>query len=141
MNGRPPEEVLEVALKFVECINRQDLDALSEMLTDDHRFRDLAGDEEQGKMNLAKGWGDYFSISPTYLIHVAELYLSGEQVVILGRTTGSHTQQPRQEEIRDTLLWVATVQGDQISAWELYLNTEPNRQRFNVNETTRWTHT
>lgn len=135
------EHAVEIALKFVECINHQNLATLSTLLTEDHRFIDLAGDEESGKELMTRGWQGYFDLCPNYLIHISEVYVRDAQVTLIGRTTGSHTGQPRQEEIRETLLWVARVKGDQVSSWELYFNNEDQRKKLGLDETTRWTFT
>ena len=70
-----PKHVVEIALKFVECINHQDVATLSKMLTEDHLFIDLDGDEESGKEHMTRGWQRYFALCPNYLIHVAEVYM------------------------------------------------------------------
>ena len=45
-----------VAMLFNEQINHRDLEALTEMMTDDHTFIDSEGDIVKGKKEMKKGW-------------------------------------------------------------------------------------
>jgi uncharacterized protein (TIGR02246 family) len=137
MNEKHP---VEIALAFVEAINRQDAASLARLMTDDYVFVDLAGDVEQdGLEKMVAGWSAYFALCPTYLIHVSEIYVAGDEVVLIGRTTGSHLKQPRRTEIQDTLIWVAETRDGQVSAWRLYYDTPDNRAKLRVSAGSRWT--
>ncbi|MGD8399071.1 MAG: nuclear transport factor 2 family protein [Anaerolineae bacterium] len=133
------ETPIEIALRFVECINRQDHAALVELLSDDHVFIDLAGDVHRGKEVMREGWAGYFAACPTYLIHVCDVFDAPDGVIVAGRTTGSHLAQPRHVEIRDTLLWVARIREGKISGWELYEDNPHNRERLGATPTHRLT--
>jgi hypothetical protein len=82
-------------LKFVECINAGDPEALMAHQTDDFRFIDMSGNVFTGR----QGWKDYFASYPDYRIHVDRIVTGGDGVVIIGRTTGSHVA-PEVEETR-----------------------------------------
>jgi ketosteroid isomerase-like protein len=127
MTGEMP---VEIALRFVECINRQDHATLVDLLSEDHVFVDLAGDVHRGREVMSEGWAGYFAACPAYLIHVCDVFDAPDGVILAGRTTGSHLDQPRHVEIRDTLLWVARVRDDKILAWELYHDTPHNRKQL-----------
>ncbi|MGD8624729.1 MAG: nuclear transport factor 2 family protein [Anaerolineae bacterium] len=131
---------VETALAFVEAINRQDPVGLARLMTDDYIFIDLAGDVEQaGLEKMVAGWSAYFALCPAYLIHVSEVYVAGDEVVLIGRTTGSHLKQPRRVEIQDTLIWVAGTRAGQVSAWRLYYDTPDNRASLGLAAGNRWT--
>lgn len=131
---------VEIALAFVEAINRQDAAGLARLMTDDYVFVDLAGDvEQEGREKMVAGWSAYFALCPAYLIHVSDVYLAGDEVVLIGRTTGSHVQQPRRVEIQDTVIWVAGIRDGQVSAWRLYYDTPDNRARLGISAGNRWT--
>lgn len=118
---------VDIALRFVEQINRQNLPGLVDLMTEDHTFIDLGGNIQRGREMMRQGWASYFDLCPDYMIHVAEVYLAGENVVLLGRTTGSHTRQPRYEEICQTLLWITAVTATQVARWQLVDDTAENR--------------
>lgn len=118
---------VDIALRFVEQINRQNLPRLVDLMSEDHTFIDLSGDIQRGRELMRQGWAGYFDLCPDYMIHVAEVYLVGDTVILLGRTTGSHTRQPRHEEIRGTLMWVTAVTATQVARWQIVHDTAENR--------------
>jgi ketosteroid isomerase-like protein len=51
----------EIALKFVECINKQDLDGLIALMTDEHTFIGFViGDVTRGREKMIEGYTSYF---------------------------------------------------------------------------------
>jgi ketosteroid isomerase-like protein len=127
------KNTIDIALQFVEHINRQDLDGLVELMSEGHTFIDLAGDVHRGRETMQEGWAQYFSMCPQYMIHVSEVYLSDLDVILIGRTTGSHVQQPRHIEIQDTLIWVASIENDRVAEWKLYYDNDQNRAALGAN--------
>jgi len=125
-------DVVETAFRFVESINRQDVEKLTEMMTEDHRFVDLAGDEYVGREAMKRGWTDYFRLCPDYLIHVCELHQQGNRVYLIGRTTGSHLGIPWREEFQDSAIWIADVEGGRVSLWRIVADTEETRQAYGI---------
>jgi len=87
----------DIAFRFVECINRLDLEGLSDLIADYHKFIDLAGDSLIGKEAVTKAWREYMSRFPGYMIHISEVFDIDNEVVLVGRTTSSHLQIPRSE--------------------------------------------
>jgi ketosteroid isomerase-like protein len=118
---------VDIALRFVEQINRQNLPGLADLMTEDHTFIDLGGNVQRGREMMRQGWASYFDQCPDYMIHVAEIYRVGDTVILVGRTTGSHTRQPRHEEILTTLIWVTAVTPVQVARWQIVADTAENR--------------
>ena len=118
---------LDLAFRFVECINRRDIDSLAELMTDDHVFIDLSGEEHHGRDAMVEGWRSYFTQFPEYMIHLAAAYILGDKVALVGRTTGSHIGQPRHEEFQGTVIWVAETRQGKLKRWQLVDDTPPNR--------------
>lgn len=132
-----PSDPVERTLKFIECINKGDLNTLQAMLSEDHTFIDASGEVHVGRSLMVEGWRSYMNDFPNYLIHVCELYLQESRVIVVGRTTGSHTGQTRAEEIRETLLWEAEIEGERVRRWQIHedrpvvragLGTDPGAQ-------------
>lgn len=111
---------VDVAFRFVECINRQDLDALTGLMSANHKFVDLSGSVEKGQERMREGWAEYFRLCPAYMIHVGQVYQVGDSIVLVGRTTGSHLGLPRLEEFRDPVIWTARVADGLVTEWRLY---------------------
>ena len=125
-------DVVETAFRFVESINRQEVEKLTDMMTDSHRFVDLSGEEHVGRAVMRKGWLDYFRMCPDYLIHVCEFHHRGDRVYLIGRTTGSHLDLPWREEFQDTVIWIADVEGERLSLWKVVADTPETRQAYGI---------
>jgi ketosteroid isomerase-like protein len=128
---------LDLAFRFVECINRRDADGLTELMADDHVFIDLSGEEHRDREALIQGWRSYFTQFPEYMIHLAEAYTLGDTVALVGRTTGSHTGQPRHEEFQGTLIWVAETLQGKLRRWQLVDDTPANRSSLGLDTARR----
>ena len=57
----------EVALEFVDRINRHDVAGLAAVMTEDHRFVDGLGQEVRGREQMEKGWLGYSCLVPGLL--------------------------------------------------------------------------
>jgi ketosteroid isomerase-like protein len=56
-------QLILTAMRFNEKINRQDLEGLAELMTEDRTFVDNDGMVTRGKDAMKKGWRDFFKIS------------------------------------------------------------------------------
>lgn len=130
---------IERTLEFIECINKGNLSSLEAMLTQDHTFIDGSGEVHAGRSLMVEGWRSYLHDFPDYLIHVCELFLQAPRVIVVGRTTGSHTGQPRAEEILETLIWEAEISGNQVKRWKIFDDTPVVRKRLGADADSRIT--
>lgn len=128
---------LDVAFGFVECINRRDLQGLTDLMADDHVFIDLSGEEHRRREALIEDWRSYFTQFPDYMIHLAEAYILGDTIALIGRTTGSHSGQPRQQEFQGTLIWVAETSEGKLKRWQLIKDTPRNRKSLGLDTAQR----
>ena len=110
------EDAKSVALKFVEVINAGDSKTLVELQSEDFTLIDMGGDVFCGR----DGWEGYFSTYPKYKIHVNQVLVSGNDVAILGTTTGSHI--PSELEEKETVLWTAKIRDGFVAEWQIYSN-------------------
>jgi ketosteroid isomerase-like protein len=88
--ARQPLSPVAVAISFIDCINRGDLDGLRELMTEDHTLVVLDEAPLVGRGANLDAWHGYFSAFPDYVIHPRHLVPSGATVAVLGTTTGSH---------------------------------------------------
>ena len=56
----------DVVRAFNDAINARDLDALTALMTDDHRFVDSDGAIVNGKAACTEAWRDFFAAFPDY---------------------------------------------------------------------------
>jgi ketosteroid isomerase-like protein len=131
--------LVEIALEFIECINRQDLAKLTGLMTEDHTFVDSAGDAQASRSLMTQGWRDYFDANPRYLIHVCEVFVHEPRVVVVGRTTRSHVGLPRAVEIQETLIWEAEIDGDLVQRWQIFDDSVLVRKRLGADASSLYT--
>lgn len=123
---------IDVAFRFVEHINRRELESLVELMTPDHRFIDLAGDVEEGRDVMGAGWADYFAHYPDYMIHISHFFVRDDVVIFVGRTTGSHLRLPRDVEFQEPVIWIAPIENGLVAEWRLYPYTDQVCQKLGI---------
>src|SRR5205814_1808352 len=125
--GDPASPPNAVALRFINCINRGDVPGLKALITADHTLQVFDEPPLQGKNAVAQAWQGYADSFPRYVIHPHGLAVEGDQVAVLGHTTGSHLRLPDNEESALTLIWIARIHDGLLSSWKLVDDTPENR--------------
>jgi len=77
------------ARAFASAVSRQDVGALAELMTENHRFIDSLGNVVEGREKMRSGWAAYFRMVPDYTIAIDETYSSGAVVVMVGSAQGT----------------------------------------------------
>jgi hypothetical protein len=121
-----------VALSFVDRVNHADVEGLAALMTEDHALRVFDEPPLRGRQAVAAAWDGYARAFPAYLIHPHRFAVQGNQVAILGHTTGSHLGLPDHEEAQETLIWLAAVENDRVAAWTLLADTPEHRRTFGL---------
>jgi uncharacterized protein (TIGR02246 family) len=107
-------DVVAVVLAFNEAINRRDLAALTELMTESHRFIDTEGATVEGRDACVEAWRGFFDSFPDYrnvFVDVAEL---GDGVVIVqGRSECSSAPLDGPAE------WRAVVLDGRVDVWQV----------------------
>jgi ketosteroid isomerase-like protein len=119
-----------VALSFIDCINRLDLDALADLMTDDHELRILDERPVAGRAQNVEAWRGYFAAFPAYVIYPERIAERGETVVILGHTTGSHLGLADEVEATMDVLWTATARSGRLETWCILDDGPTARDQF-----------
>jgi ketosteroid isomerase-like protein len=119
-----------VTRRFVEAINRQDVEGLCELMTDDHRFVDGGRQVCEGQDVMREGWEGYFRRVPDYTIEISETFGLGATVVLLGRARGAYTSDGslRPKNRWETpAAWKAIAAGDKVAHWQVFADNETLR--------------
>ncbi len=117
----------------MRAINRQDVAAIAEMMSPDHRFTDSLGNVFAGREKMRAAWAAYFRMVPDYSLAIEEFYSSGPVVVMLGLAQGTYSADGKLEEENrwQTPAAVrATVQGGLVAEWQVYADNEPIRTKM-----------
>lgn len=124
----PESDTVHLALRFVNEINRHDLDSLSALLTDDHVFVDALGQEIRGKARTRDAWAEYFRLFPDYHCGVKEWFQNGRVVAMFGTASGTFAvggELPAERRWRIPAAWRAVVRDHLIALWQVYADNEP----------------
>jgi ketosteroid isomerase-like protein len=115
-----------IASQFNHCINAGDIEGLSALMTDDHRFVDSAGNAVSGKQACVKAWTGFFAAFPDYR-NVFERFQETENAVaISGRSSCSD---PR---LAGPALWMAKLRDGSVSEWRVLEDTPENRAELGL---------
>ncbi|HTZ61836.1 MAG TPA: nuclear transport factor 2 family protein [Thermoplasmata archaeon] len=121
-------DIARTALKFVNEINRHDVDAIVAMLTDDHLFVDGLGVETRGRERLRETWQGYFAQFPDYHVGVKEWFQNGRIVAMFGTASGTFAVGGELAAERRWKLPAAfrvVVREHQIVHWQVFADNEP----------------
>ncbi len=122
-----------VAEAFVRAINRQDADAIADLMTEQHRFIDSMGKASEGRETMRQGWIKYFQMVPDYTVAVEETLCDGPVVVMLGVAEGTyapHGQQKPENHWTTPTVFRAFIEDGKVAEWRVYCDNEPIRQRM-----------
>ena len=112
----------------VDAINRGDAERLATLMAPDYELRVLDEPPQRGYERGVAGWRGYAAAYPDYVIHPRRIAVSGNQVAILGHTTGSHLALPDDAENKLTLIWLAEVVDNRVRRWTLVEDTPDTRR-------------
>ena len=112
------------ALRFNQCINDQDIDGLANLMTENHIFIDRHGDEFGDMVN---GWIEFFDNYPTYKNLFLRVESREDLVILIGYAIWSSDS-----EEKDHAIWVATIEDDLVSKWQIYEDTEESRKMLKI---------
>jgi uncharacterized protein (TIGR02246 family) len=116
---------------FVKAINGQDVDALAELMTPQHRFIDSLGGVTEGRDTMRAGWVEYFRMVPDYTIEIKETFCDGPVVVMLGVVGGTYAadgQLSAENRWQTPAALRALVEEGKVAEWRVYADNEPIRQ-------------
>lgn len=119
---------VETVLQFMDRINRRDVDALAELMTEDHVFIDSLGGSVRGREKMRAGWRGYFAFCPDYWVSHEEIFQSGNLVAVFGSTGGTIAAKgelPPENKWQISAAWLATVENSLVKEWRVYADNKP----------------
>jgi hypothetical protein len=106
---------VDVVLAFNDAINARDLGALTELMTDDHRFVDSEGAIVDGKGACTDAWRGFFAAFPDYRNVFDDAHGSAPGVVdIVGRSECSVAV------LDGPARWRAEVRDGKVALWHVF---------------------
>src|ERR1700753_4268722 len=117
------EPVMEVALAFVDALNRQPIADLCGLMSRNHVFGDSLGAVVEGRDRMEATWTEFFRTVPDYMVMIEETYTHGPVVVMLGMARGTYAPTGNRAagaKWQTSSAWRATVQNGQVTEWRVY---------------------
>jgi ketosteroid isomerase-like protein len=117
-----------LVLRFVNEINRHDLEALRALITPDFWYIDALGQEVRGQDRMVETWKASFAQFPDYRIVIRDHLGVGSLVALFGTASGTcgGTGEPSHGTRWSTpAAWRAVVRGGHIAEWQVYSDNEP----------------
>jgi len=121
-------QVKDTVLAFIDCINAHHVEALAELMSDDHTFIDAHGNEISSKEKMIAGWRAYFEWFPDYYIEVNDVFEGdvsdrGQTFALFGFAGGSFKGKPS-ECWRLPAAWQASVKDGRVALWQVFADTK-----------------
>ena len=124
---RTPPPPVAAVLGFIDAINRGDVDRLVALMSPGHRLQVLGEPALTGRDANRGAWAGYVTAFPDYVIYPDRIVHRGDDVLVLGSTTGSHLGLSDQEERRLKVIWRATVHDGLLMLWQIMEDTPGQR--------------
>jgi ketosteroid isomerase-like protein len=126
---RTPLPPVAAVIGFIDAINRGDVDRLVALMSPGHRLQVLHEPALVGREANRAAWHGYVTAFPDYVIYPDRFAHRGDEVFVLGSTTGSHLGLPDQDERELKVIWRATVRDGLLALWQVIEDT-PGQRAF-----------
>ena len=129
---RSPLPPVAAVIGFVDAINRGDVDRLVSLMSPDHRLQVHQESPVAGREANREAWYGYVTAFPDYVIYPDRIVHRGDDVLVLGSTTGSHLGLPDEQERQLKLIWRATVRDGLLVLWQIMADTPGQRSSLGL---------
>ena len=122
-----PSEQVEVVIRFITAINSHNIDLLSELMSDDHKFTDSLGSIYRGKELMTRGWINYLKMFPDYKIDIDEIYNVENKIMFTGKARGTYggDKSIKENYWEINAAWRALVINNKIKEWQVFGDNKP----------------
>jgi ketosteroid isomerase-like protein len=131
---RTPLPPVAAVIRFIDAINRGDVDRLVALMSPGHRLQVLQEPPVTGREANRDAWNGYVTAFPDYVIYPDRLVHRGDDVLVLGSTTGSHLGLPDQEERQLKVIWRATVRDGLLASRQIIEDTPGQRELLGLTD-------
>jgi ketosteroid isomerase-like protein len=121
-------ESVEVVIRFITAVNNRNIESISGLISDDHKFTDSLGNVFRGKEVMTKGWINYLQIFPDYKIEFDEIYDKENKIMFTGKASGTYLKSDIQSEENHWVInaaWRALVENGKIKEWQVFGDNKP----------------
>ena len=131
---RSPLPPVAAVIGFIDAINRGDVDRLVALMSPGHRLQVLQEPPLDGREANRGAWNGHLTAFPGYVIYPDHIVQRGDDILILGSTTGSHLGLSDQEERQLKVIWRATVRDGLLTLWQVIEDTPGQRASLGLTD-------
>jgi|CZKI01.1.fsa_nt_gi ketosteroid isomerase-like protein len=113
----------DVVAAFITAINRHDLAALADLMSEDHTFIDSLGGRVSGRKEMITGWKAYFAMFPDFKILVDTTMNDNDTVAVFGSVSGTYNGKRglvQKNRIAMPAAWKGNVADGKVRLWQVY---------------------
>lgn len=113
----------DTVLEFVERINAHDVDGILDLMAEDYRFVNSAGDTFRGQAFMRATWRAHFVQYPDFKIRIDRVIADEEAVAVFGLAMGTLT---RNGEMYDENHWeipsafLGVAKDGKMTHWQVF---------------------
>lgn len=129
----------EIVKEFIKTINRQELNKMRALMSDELEFVDAGGVNYIGREEILKGWPEYYEMFPDYTIEMLNTIESNELVAAFGYASANYRnlKDPSGSNYwRIPAAWKAVVRNNLIVYWQVYCDYSPIHEIMQRNNST-----
>jgi limonene-1,2-epoxide hydrolase len=112
-----------IVISFVKAINDHDVNAIVNLMSDDHIFIDAMDNKSVGKKGMKEAWDRYYELFPDYLIEISDIIESESVIGLFGYVNATYknlTNELNSNFWRIPASWKAIVENNKIKHWQVY---------------------
>ena len=126
MSSARSADPASVAARFNDCIASRDIEALTQLMTEDHTFVDTEGNVVSGRRACRAAWQGFFEAFPDYSNVFDAVTAADTLVAMVGHSLCSAPA------LDGPALWTATIRDDKVARWRVYTDTPSNRDALGL---------
>lgn len=113
----------QFVLDYIRAINAANIDAISNLMTEDHVFVDSQNNKVIGKTAMTDAWIAFYKLFPDYHIEVNETVCKNDIVMVTGIASGTY-KNLKHEDMETS--WIvpacfkAIVKDGKIELWQIF---------------------
>jgi ketosteroid isomerase-like protein len=113
----------DIAIRFVKAINDHNVNAIVNLMSEDHTFVDAQNNKAVGKKEMRKGWKGYFELFPDYKLEISDITENESVIGLFGYANATYknlTNKLNSNFWRIPASWKAIVENNKVKYWQVY---------------------
>jgi peptidase E/ketosteroid isomerase-like protein len=125
------DDSINTVKEYIKRINEHNVEAIINMMSEDHSFVDSLGINTTGRENMRAAWDTYLTFFPDYTVQIKDIISKNGMVAVFGTAKGTLATGGRlleENKFEIPASWTAVVKDGKIAKWRVYADNEPVRK-------------